>query len=382
MGLSARDEELLARALDLAERGRGRTAPNPIVGAVVTRDGRVIGEGFHARAGQDHAEVVALQAAAPELTAPDFDGVLRGACAYVSLEPCSHFGRTPPCTDALIAAGVTRVVVAATDPFPQVSGQGLARLRRAGVEVVLSGGHLERRARRQNGPFRKWAISGLPFVTYKYAMTLDGKVAAESGHSAWISGEASRRLVHQERAASDAIVVGAGTMRADDPLLTARDVDAWRQPLRVVIDPRLTISRNNALVQSVGEGPVLVVCGERAPQARREEVAGWGIEVVGVESDAQGRPLPESVTRLLGGRDVQAVLLEGGHRLAGAWWEAGLVDRVMAFVAPLVVGGEAAPGPLSIPGHSRMDLALRLQDTAVQEIGGDVLITGYIGVPY
>lgn len=382
MGLSIRDEELLARALDLAERGRGRTTPNPLVGAVVAIDGRVVGEGFHARAGEDHAEVAALRQAAPGHVGPEFGGVLRGACVYVSLEPCAHFGRTPPCADTLISAGVTRVVVAAVDPSPQVSGRGLARLRDAGVEVVLAGGCLEHRARRQNGPFRKWATTGLPFTTYKYAMTLDGKIAAESGHSAWISGEAARHLVHLERAASDAVVVGAGTMRADDPLLTARDVGAWRQPRRVVVDPRLTISRSNALVRSIDEAPLLVVCGDRASRERRDEVAGWGVEVVESEADAQGRPLPESVARILGERAVQAVLLEGGHRFAGAWWEAGLVDRVMAFVAPLVVGGEAAPGPLSIPGRARMDLALRLQETTVQEIEGDVLITGYVGVPY
>ncbi len=277
--LTAVDEGLLARALDLAEGGRGLTAPNPMVGALVVRDGVVMGEGFHARAGDDHAEVVAMRAAAPGEPPPGFGGHLRGATVYVSLEPCAHVGRTPPCADALVAAGVARVVVAAEDPSPRVCGRGLARLREAGVQVVLAGGGLERRARRQNGPFRKWSTTGLPFVTYKYAMTLDGRVAAETGHSAWISNDVSRRLVHGERALSDAVLVGVGTVRADDPLLTARGIGATRQPLRVVVDPRLSLKREFALVQSVAQGPVLAVGGAAATPARVDEVRGWGVDV-------------------------------------------------------------------------------------------------------
>lgn len=380
--LSADDRRLLTRALDLAEQGRGRTSPNPMVGAVVTRDSQILGEGFHARAGMDHAEVAAMKAAAPGAMPPDFGGLLRGTTVYVSLEPCAHYGRTPPCADTLIAAGVARVVVAAEDPSPRVSGRGLARLRAAGVRVDVANGELEQRARRQNGPFRKWVTTGLPFVTYKYAMTLDGKVATERGHSAWISGAVSRRLVHEERAASDAVLVGAGTLRADDPLLTARDVAVERQPLRVVVDSHLSLSASSALVASAGENPTLIVCAASVDAGRVDEVRGWGIEVEPVDVDAKGRPSPQAVARVLGARGLQSVLMEGGPTLAAAWWESGLVDRVMAFVAPIVIGGAGAPGPLPARGGERMDEALRLKDARVERVGEDVLVVGFVGDPY
>ena len=380
--LNAADEEWLKRALDLAERGRGRTAPNPMVGALVVKDGVLLGEGFHCQAGDDHAEMAALRAAAPGASPPDFAGLLRGVTVYVSLEPCAHYGRTPPCADLLVASGVERVVVAAQDPSPRVCGKGLARLREAGVQVVLAGGALERRARRQNGPFWKWSTTGLPFVTYKYAMTLDGRVATECGHSAWISNEASRRLVHEERAASDAVLVGAGTLRADNPLLTARDVGAVRAPLRVVVDPRLSLGPECALVRSVAQGPVLAVCGAAVDQARVDEVRAWGVEVEVVESDATGRPQPRAVAQALGGRGVQSILLEGGPTLAGAWWDGELIDRIMAFVAPKLAGGLTVRSPLQAAGVWRMDEAVQLQDARVREIAGDVLIDGFISSPY
>lgn len=382
MTLTGRDEQFLSRALDLAERGRGRTAPNPLVGAVVARDGRILGEGFHEQAGSDHAEIVALKAAAPHQQPPHFGGELEGVTLYVSLEPCVHHGRTPPCVDTLIAAGVHRVVVGAIDPSPKVSGRGVARLRDAGLEIEVVGGALEHRARRQNGPFRKWSTSGLPFVTYKFAMTLDGKVATQAGDAAWISGEAARRIVHQERAYSDAVVVGAGTMRADDPLLTARGVEVFRQPVRVVVDSRLTIRRDSALAQSAGVAPVLVMCAADVPQIKRDLVAEWGIEVVPVPVDESGRPRPRAVAEALGARGVQSVLLEGGPVLAAAWWNEGLVDKIMAFVAPVVVGGSSAPGPLPVEGCDRIAEALRLLDSRVEAVPPDALITGYLTEPY
>ena len=335
----------MERAIALAERGRGLTSPNPLVGAVVVREGRVVGEGFHAAAGMDHAEIVAMKSAVGELT----PGALSGATVYVSLEPCCHHGRTPPCTQALIQAGVSRVVVAADDPSAWVHGRGLEELAAAGVTVDVADGDLNYRARRQNDPFRKHVTHELPFVTYKYAMTLDGRVATESGDSRWISGEESRRRVHQMRAWADAVLVGAGTLRHDDPRLTARDVPVHRQPLRVVVDPTLSITRDSALVSTVEEGPVLIVCSDTVPKERRSEAASWGVEVSACAGGSDAQPDPRDVARLLAARQVQDVFLEGGPRLAAAWWDADLIDRVLAFVAPAIAGGAGSPGPLPRP---------------------------------
>lgn len=382
MGLCALDEHYLLRAIELAERARGRTFPNPIVGAVVAFADRILGEGFHERAGSDHAEIAAMKAAAPGEEPPRFGGKLRGATLYVSLEPCVHHGRTPPCVDAIVAAGIGRVVIAAIDPSAKVSGQGVRRLREAGIVVDIASGELERRARRQNGPFRKWSTSGLPFITYKFAMSLDGKVATFTGDSKWISCEQARQLVHEERACSDAVLIGAATMRRDDPLLTARGAQVLRQPMRVVIDPELSISRESRLVQSIGEAPVMVICASEVPTRRRMEVAAWGAEVVAVARDERGLISATAVAEVLGSRGIQSVLLEGGPTTAAAFWQAGLVDKVMAFVAPLVLGGTEAPGPLPVPGFRRVDEALRLKDAAVQVTGDNALLVGYLTDPY
>lgn len=378
MGLTENDRHFLERAIALAERGRGLTSPNPLVGAVVVRDGRVVGEGFHAAAGQDHAEIVALHSAAGSAVV----GTLKGATMYVSLEPCCHHGRTPPCTRAVIASGIQRVVVAADDPSAWVHGQGLEELRTAGLVVDVADDDLNYRARRQNDAFRKRVTTGLPFVTYKYAMTLDGRVATESGDSRWISGEESRRRVHQHRAWSDAVLVGAGTLRHDDPQLTARDVPVHRQPLRVVVDPGLGVRESAALIRTAAEGPVLLVCAESVPPERVETVRSWGVEVARTACDPAGSPEPRGVALLLVERGVQSVFMEGGPRLAAAWWDAGLVDRVLAFVAPVVAGGVSSPGPLPAAGYAHMDAALRLRDVEIQPSGADICVGGYVGEPY
>lgn len=377
MALTETDRHFLERALALAERGRGLTSPNPVVGAVVMVDGRVVGEGFHAAAGQDHAEIVAMTAAAGD----DFAGRLAGATVYVTLEPCCHYGRTPPCTDALIVAGVTRVVVGAEDPSSWVHGRGIELLRSAGVGVEVAEDDLTYRAKRQNDAFRKHVTVGLPFVTYKYAMTIDGRVATESGDSKWISGEESRLRVHRFRARSDAVLVGVGTFRHDDPRLTARDVPVHRQPLRVVVDSHLIAARDSALVRTADEGPVLFVCTEAVSGARMDEVRSWGVEVASLPGTEHGHPDPAGVGRLLAERDVQSVFLEGGATLAAAWWNAGLIDRIVAFVAPVVVGGASSPGPLPATGYAHMDAALRLRDVEIEKSGCDVMISGYVGEP-
>ncbi len=381
--------------MDLAESARGLTSPNPIVGAVIVGNGGVLGLGYHVGPGRDHAEVAAMKDAlrrsgsAPAtesleagalgwLTAPE---VFSGTTMYVSLEPCCIYGRTPPCTDALIKAGFARVVVGVVDLSPAVNGRGLEMLRAAGMRVELAEGELAHRAKRQNCGVRKAISLGLPCVTYKYAMTLDGRVATDSGDSRWISSESSRALVHQWRAWSDAVVIGAGTLEADDPTLTARGVDCERQPLRVVVDAALRLSRRSSLVGTLDRGPVLAICGPSVEAARRAEVESWGVQTASVEM-ADGVLDPAAVCRHLVARDVREVLLEGGPRLAGSWWAGGCVDKVSAFVSPRVVSGLENRSPLLGLGADGMRKALALCEVDVKHIGGDVLVTGYTGGPF
>lgn len=387
MPLDETDVRYMERALELAEEGRGRTTPNPLVGAVVVSGGRVLGEGYHVGPGCDHAEVAAMKdamrrAGRPTAGGPSgwlaaAGGLFHGATMYVTLEPCCTYGRTPPCTDSLIAAGIKRVVVGAIDPSPRVNGEGVRLLRQAGIQVDEADGPLALRAKRQNGGMRKAVTRGLPFVTYKYAMTLDGRVAADSGDSRWISSAESRALVHQWRAWSDAVVVGAGTATADDPTLTARDTPCHKQPLRVVVDAGLSLRRESNLVRTVAAGPVLVICAADVPAERRAEVEEWGVETVALAGAAGGPPDPVEVCRHLHSRDVQWVLLEGGPRLAGAWWAAGVIDRIAAFVCPRVISGFEGLGPLIGPGALRVQDARALLEVEEVRVGPDVLVSGY-----
>jgi len=322
VALTGADRAHLARCLELAERGRRTAAPNPVVGAVIVRGGRVIGEGWHERPGGMHAEVAALRDA----------GDAAGATVYVNLEPCSHHGSTPPCADALIEAGVARAVVSMVDPTDKVNGAGIARLRQASVDVEMAGGDVERRARRANAGWLALSLLGRPHVTYKAAVSADGRTAAASGGPRWISSEESRALVHEMRAESDAVMVGSGTVLADDPLLTARDCDppAERQPLRVVLDRRGRLPATSRLVRTAApDAPVLVV---RAPGIGG--VSGPGVEVL-MCSD------PVELLAELGRRQIAWVLLEGGATVATALLDLGLVDRLAVFEAPVELG----PGP-------------------------------------
>jgi diaminohydroxyphosphoribosylaminopyrimidine deaminase/5-amino-6-(5-phosphoribosylamino)uracil reductase len=314
----------LERALELAERGRGTTAPNPVVGAVVVRDGEVVGEGWHERPGGPHAEVAALEAAGERA---------RGSTLYVTLEPCAHHGRTPPCVEAVVTAGVARVVAAVGDPDPRTNGEGFERLQKAGVAVELAEEELAWRARVQNEGFRVWAALDRPFVTYKAAVTLDCRVTVPG--SRWVTGEESRRRVHELRAASDAVAVGMGTVRADAPRLDARGVDARPQPRRLAF----------------GAGPL--------PE--------------GSELELRAGPL-EAELRALAGDGVQTLLLEGGPRIATAFVRAGLVDKLLLFVAPTLAGsGPRFLGDLEAP--------VELVRTTAERIGPDVLLTGYLRTP-
>ena len=355
MGLTEDDRRHLERCLELAERGARTAAPNPLVGCVVVRDGATLGEGWHERPGSDHAEVAALRAA----------GDARGATAYVSLEPCSHHGRTPPCTDALLDAGVARVVVASDDPSAKASGRGIALLREAGVAVDVAGGDIALRARRQNAAFRTHALLGRPHVTYKAAASLDGRTATSAGESRWISSAESRRLVHELRARSGAVAVGIRTALADDPVLTARDVDppAPRQPLRVVFDRDARLPVSSRLFQEAGGGPVVVVCLPGAPG--RGRLADAGVETLAADSAAEA--LAE-----LGGRGITSLLVEGGARLAGSLLGASLLDRILLFQAPVLMGD--GPGLLASFSPPTLADAPRLANLSVRRVGPDILV--------
>lgn len=362
------DRRLMARAIQLAARGIYTTEPNPRVGCVLARDGEIVGEGWHVRAGEGHAEVNAL-AQAGELA--------RGATAYVTLEPCSHFGKTPPCADALINAGVSRVVAAMQDPNPQVAGQGLARLRAAGIEVDC--GLLESDARDLNPGFIKRMQQGLPWVRLKLAMSLDGRTAMASGESQWITGPQARADVQRLRARSGAVISGADSVLLDDSALTVRaaelglDADlaqaaAARQPLRVLVDGRLRVPLQQRLFRETG--PVLVACAD--PQQRAADYLAQQIELLALP-DAAGKVDLAALLRELAQRGCNEVLVESGAGLAGAFWRVGLVDELIVYMAPRLLGSRARP-LLELP-FDEMAEAMDLDVTDVRVIGRDWRIT-------
>jgi diaminohydroxyphosphoribosylaminopyrimidine deaminase / 5-amino-6-(5-phosphoribosylamino)uracil reductase len=391
MDPSVRDRLHMRRALELAARGLGTVEPNPMVGAVVVRDDRIVGEGWTAPFGGPHAEVVALHRAGSDA---------RGAELFVTLEPCCHFGKTPPCTDAILAAGIRRVVAAVADPFPQVAGKGLAALRDAGVEVVV--GICEVEARHQNAAFFKRHLAGMPLVIAKWAMTLDGRIAAASGDSKWISSEESRRRVHEVRSVCDAVIVGAGTALKDKPSLTVRHVDLLpgrRQPTRVILDSQLRVDPSDEPIASARETPVIIyTTAATGPQADALRKA--GCELVSVEAATGGVSL-RAVLQDLSKRGMSRVLVEGGPTVFASLFTEGLADRVMIFIAPKILASAAAPGPVSpgrspaSPGRSPVlgpdacpeqgrrvrDLAsaLQVQDLVCEPLGPDILIHGRLG---
>ena len=361
----------MQRAIDLARSARGATSPNPPVGAVLVKNGRIVGEGHTLPPGRGHAEFVALDMAGDDA---------RGADLYVTLEPCAHHGRTPPCADALIAAGVASARIAVMDPAPHTAGRGARRLRDAGVKVIVDNGPSE--AYRLIEAFAKHVATGLPFVIAKFAMSLDGKIATRTGDSRWISNEASRREAHQLRAETDAVMVGIGTALADDPQLTARDLplaqpappdegEARRQPLRVVVDSSGRLPASAAMLAAPGR-TLVAVAGAKGARA----AGATGAEVFEAGADADGRVDLARLLGEMGARDVTSVLVEGGATLHGALFDAGLVDKVVAFVAPVIVGGARAPGPVGGLGREFIVNALRLTDIEHTELQGDLMIVG------
>ena len=359
-----RDAQHILRAIELAGRARGQTSPNPIVGAVVVKDGRVIGEGITQPPGESHAEVMALEEAA---------GHTAGATMYVSLEPCCHHGRTPPCTDAIVSAGIARVVIASDDPTPKAAGRGPGILRDEGVRVDFLDGQIAEAARMLNQPFRKHARTGRPLVIFKSAMTLDGKVATRTGHSQWISGEASRARAHRWRAESDAVAVGIGTALVDDPRLTARIEGVARQPRRVVFDSEARLPLDSQLVQGVADVPLTVVCSRAAARTSVQALESAGVDVIVATGENEAARIEHALDEL-GAREVQSLLLEGGPHLAGAFLEAGEIDEARIFIAPLMIGG--AKARTAVEGIGVGEIAAGSQPLAVEteRIEDDVLI--------
>jgi diaminohydroxyphosphoribosylaminopyrimidine deaminase/5-amino-6-(5-phosphoribosylamino)uracil reductase len=375
--LRATDEQhwaFMGLALAAAERALGRVSPNPAVGAALARDGQVVGVGHTQPPGQAHAEIMALRAAGARA---------RGATLYTTLEPCSHHGRTPPCVDALLAAGVAEVYAAVVDPFPAVNGRGLERLRAAGVAV-----HIGLRAEEARGllaGFFHRLATGRPLVTVKYAMTLDGRIATHTGHSRWITGPEARREVHRQRDRADAILVGVGTVLADDPLLTTRlepeaaGAGGPHHPLRIVLDSQGRTPPTARLLRPDLPGRTLIACTAAAPEARRAAWARQGIEALVVPGEGPRVDLP-ALLALLGERGVNTLLVEGGGETIGAFFAAGLVDRVHAFIAPALVGGQDAPGPIGGAGVATMADAWRLRDVTIQRFGADLMVSGKLKV--
>ncbi|ACM21025.1 2,5-diamino-6-(5'-phosphoribosylamino)-4-(3H)-pyrimidinone deaminase and 5-amino-6-(5'-phosphoribosylamino)uracil reductase [Geotalea daltonii FRC-32] len=355
-------ENMMKRAVSLARKGVGKTAPNPAVGCVIVKDGAIVGEGWHRKAGTPHAEIHALRQAG---------ALAEGADVFVTLEPCSHFGKTPPCADALIAAKVARVYVGMVDPNPRVCGKGISKLRAAGIQVEAP--LLEEKCRALNEPFIKHVTTGLPFVILKTAMTMDGKIATAGMDSKWVTSEKSRRYVHKLRSELDVIMVGVGTIIKDDPLLTSR-IPGGRNPLRVVVDSKLRIPPD-AHVLHCDSTAKTVVATISSDEAQVSRLAGLGAEVLSCGEDGDRVDLCCLMAKL-GKRGVQSVLLEGGAELAGEALRKGIIDKCMFFYAPKLVAGDGL-GPFAGNGAGKMADALKLQWVTVTKIGVDILVQGY-----
>jgi diaminohydroxyphosphoribosylaminopyrimidine deaminase/5-amino-6-(5-phosphoribosylamino)uracil reductase len=364
------DSAHLARAIELARRGLGAVKPNPVVGAVIARGEEVLGEGWHERYGSAHAEVNAIEACGM--------AELADATLYVSLEPCCHEGKTPPCTDAIAQAGIRRVVIGCDDPSEKASGRSLGILRDEGVEIVFADGELATSARLLNQPFRKHARVGRPWVLFKSAMTLDGKVATRTGDSQWISGDASRALAHQWRAAMDAVGVGIGTALADDPQLTARPDGSLAslelQPRRVVFDSLARLPVPSRLVAAAGEIPLTVVVSRAAARADTDALEAAGVQVLVATGENEPARVRSALDQL-GAAGVTSMLLEGGPHLAGAFLDGGEIDELRLFLAPLLLGGAAARDPLEGEGVAHISDALRALSFSCESVGEDLLVS-------
>ena len=360
------DEFYMRQALEIAKYAYGRTSPNPLVGAVVVKDDRIVGQGWHRQAGTEHAEVHALRQA----------GVLcKGATIYVTLEPCSHYGKTPPCADAIISAGITKVVIGMLDPNPLVAGRGVKKMQEAGIAVVV--GVLTAEAQRLNEVFLKWIIDKKPFIVLKTAMTLDGKISTVTGHSRWITNSTSRQRVHQLRDIYDGILVGVGTVLADDPELTTRLVGGGKNPVRIIVD---SLARTPLTAKVVNDKAARTIIAVTA-QANEQKVAALkaaGVEVLVIPADENNQVDLVQLTAKLGLKNICSILVEGGATINFSFINNKLVDKVYSFIAPKIIGGKEALTPVAGTGLSNLDNALLLENISTEILAGDILITGYV----
>jgi len=360
------DEYYMKMALGLAEKGLGRTNPNPVVGAVLVKNGRVISTGYHKGAGLAHAEIEALDRAGRKA---------KGATLYVNLEPCSHFGRTPPCVDRIIKEGIKRVVIGMRDPNPLVNGKGIAELKRHGIEV--KDGVLEKEARNINRIFASYVTKKRPFVTIKVAQSMDGKIATYTGDSKWVTNEESRKFVHKLRSEADAVLVGVNTVIKDDPLLTARAFKAKRQPLRIVLDSALKIPMKSRIIKT-GPGRVVIATTQKAPGRKKEALEKKGVIVLPLKED-RGKVDLQALLLSLAKRGVSHLLVEGGGNVAAGFVERNLADEILFFISPKIIGGKDAVTSIEGRGIERVAQAVRLNDVNVERFGEDILVRGYLG---
>ena len=360
------DEMYMERALALAARGRGTTTPNPMVGAVIVKDGRIIGEGYHIRAGEGHAEVNAFKNAAEDVT---------GATMYVTLEPCSHYGKTPPCADKIVEKKIGRVVVGALDPNPLVAGRGIEKIRNAGIPVVT--GVLAEESIALNEVFMKYIVTKRPFVVLKAAMSLDGKIATADGESQWISCETSREEVHRLRHELTGIMAGIGTVLADDPMLNCR-IPGGKQPVRIIVDSHLSIPENSKLAASAKEFPLVVASVEKSDASKKARLEAMGAKVIEIPANQDGHVDLNALMERLGEMKIDSILLEGGGRLAEGALKAGIVDKVQFYIAPVLIGGEGAKTPVEGRGIETLSQAWHISDWKAETIGDELKIIGYI----
>jgi diaminohydroxyphosphoribosylaminopyrimidine deaminase/5-amino-6-(5-phosphoribosylamino)uracil reductase len=361
------DEAFMARALELG--AQGTPSPNPHVGAVVVKEDKIVGEGWHERAGDAHAEAMAIKKAKKKAD---------GATMYVTLEPCNHHGRTPPCTDAIVAAKIKRVVIGCVDPNPNVDGHGVDKLRAAGIEVTV--GVCENDARKLIAPWAKFVTLSLPYVTLKLAVSLDGRIATRTGHSKWVTGEEARARVHALRAQADAVAVGIGTALADDPRLTVRDAPG-QSPMRIVFDTKLRLPPDMRLVASAREIPTWVLCSAEAPMDAEEQLTSKGVEVIRTATSPEGRIDVRSAMEMLASRGVVTLLVEGGAELAGSFLATHLADELHVFVAPILLGPRARPAAVDWAGPDVATQAPRIDKPKWELVGDDAHVYGMLVYP-
>ncbi len=359
-------EEYMRRALYLAAQARGRTSPNPMVGAVIVNNGKIVGEGYHKKPGTPHAEVHAIQQAR---------GQSNGAALYVNLEPCCHWGRTPPCIQAIIQAGISSVVMAMPDPNPLVAGKGKMELE--AHDIAVQSGICEQEARKLNEAYIKYITTGLPFVILKSAISLDGKIATSTGESKWITSEASRRRVHELRDAADAILVGIGTVLQDNPSLTTRLPEReGKDAVRVIVDSNARIPTSAKILNLDSPAPTLIAVTPNAPTEKLAQLNECGAETL-IIPELNGRVNLKVLMKKLAERELTSVLIEGGGEINASALKEGIVDKIMIFIAPKLIGGQTAPGPFST-GIEHLSDAVELHDIQVSQIGEDILVEGYI----